>query len=94
MTDDWTDGNLDRNPDIMSDKTKCTNERCVIRHGCHRWSMPVDPIWQWYAKYEPYHTGDYYKCDHHIPVHRNNPFTDREQDPIVNAIPSNSRELE
>jgi hypothetical protein len=83
------DGNLDRNPDIMSDITKCTNERCIIRHGCRRWTAPADPLWQAYQRFEPFHNGDYYGCDHYIPdhkapVYRNHPFTDREQGPNVN----------
>ena len=76
----------------MSDITKCTNESCIIRKGCYRWTAPADPLWQAYQRFDPFHNGDYYGCNHYIPVHTNHPFTDREQEP--NATPSNSRELE
>jgi hypothetical protein len=76
----------------MSDITKCTNESCIIRKGCYRWTAPADPLWQAYQRFYPTgyseFSGDqmttYYDCDHHIPVHKNNPFTDREQGPNVN----------
>jgi hypothetical protein len=87
MTDDWTDGKGDTDPDIMSDITKCTNGQCVIRHGCRRWTAPADPLWQAYQRFEPFHNGDYYTCEHYIPAHRNHPVTDGE-------TPSKSRELE
>jgi hypothetical protein len=87
MTDDWTDGKGDTDPDIMSDITKCTNGQCVIRHGCRRWTAPADPLWQAYQRFEPFHNGDYYGCNHYIPDHRNHPVTDGES-------PSKSRELE
>jgi hypothetical protein len=73
----------------MSDKTKCTNDKCPIKHTCYRWTAPADPLWQAYQRFEPFHNGDYYTCkhyipDHKIPVHTNHPFTDREQSPNVN----------
>ena len=78
------------NPEqLMADITKCTNESCIIRKGCYRWTAPADPIWQAYSRFEPFHNGDYYTCEHYTPdhkkpVHTNHPFTDREQGPNVN----------
>ena len=81
----------------MADITKCTNEACIIRKGCYRWTAPADPIWQAYSRFEPSLTP--YDCDYYIPDHRNHPVTDGEpfnnieQPQKVNAIPSKSREL-
>jgi hypothetical protein len=73
----------------MSDITKCTNDKCIIRHGCYRWTAPADPISQAYQRYEFGYCGngaicDHYIPDHNAPVHTNHPFTDREQSPNVN----------
>ena len=71
----------------MSDITKCTNDRCPIKHTCYRWTAPADPIWQSYAYFEPNGyselSGDqmtnYYDCDYGIFVHKSAPFINREQ---------------
>jgi hypothetical protein len=83
----------------MADITKCTNEACIIRKGCYRWTALADPIWQAYSRFEPFHNGDYYTCDYYIPdhkapVHESAPFIISEQPQKVNTTPSNSRELE
>ena len=64
----------------MSDITKCTNDTCIIRHGCHRWTAPADPLWQAYQRFEPHTTPEaYYNCAHYIPDHRNHPVTESEK---------------
>jgi hypothetical protein len=81
----------------MADITKCTNEACIIRKGCYRWTAPADPIWQAYSRFEPSLTPydcDYYIPNHKAPVHESAPLIISEQPQKVNAIPSNSRELE
>ena len=70
----------------MADITKCTNESCIIRRGCYRWTATPDPLWQAYSRFEPTAyselSGDqmntYYGCKHYIPDHRNHPVTDGE----------------
>jgi hypothetical protein len=62
----------------MADISKCSNDKCPIKHTCYRWTVPADPLWQMYSRFEPYAENVFdgkdfiptgtYACGYRIPM--------------------------
>ena len=49
----------------MADISKCSNEQCIKRNECYRFTAEADEYWQAYGTFKPTNnTKDKFECSH------------------------------